>query len=62
MNVNWKSRDLVCARKWNLHQVETKPPHLFQKFIHDKPALQEVAYQTLVHGVVVALAKDRKLT
>jgi hypothetical protein len=38
----------------------TKSPHVLPKLSPDKLALQEVAYHTLVHGVGVALAWDKK--
>jgi hypothetical protein len=37
-----------------------KAPHVLPKFISDKLALQEVAYQTFVHGVGASLARDKK--
>jgi hypothetical protein len=39
----------------------TKSPHLLPKFIPEKLVLQEITYQTLVHGVGVALNRDKKM-
>jgi hypothetical protein len=38
-----------------------KSPHLLPKFVLDILVLQEIAYQTMIHGVGVALNRDKKL-
>jgi hypothetical protein len=37
-----------------------KPPHLLPWFMPDKLVLQEVAYQTIIHGVGGILYRVRK--
>jgi hypothetical protein len=37
-----------------------KPPHLLPRFIPDKLVLQEVAYQTIIHGVEGMLYRSKK--
>jgi hypothetical protein len=38
----------------------TKAPHFLPNFIPDKLVLQEIAYQTIVHGVGATLYRDKK--
>ena len=38
----------------------TKPPHWSPHFAPDSLLLQEIAYQTFVHGVVASLHKHKK--
>jgi hypothetical protein len=38
----------------------TKAPHLLPRFVPDKLVLQELAYQTIVHGVGAALYRNKK--
>jgi hypothetical protein len=37
-----------------------KPPHLFPRFVPNKLVLQEVAYQTIIHGVIEMLYISNK--
>jgi hypothetical protein len=37
-----------------------KPPHLLPRFVPDKLVLQEVAYQTIIHGVGGMLYRSKK--
>jgi hypothetical protein len=38
----------------------TKAPHLLPRFVPDKLVLQELAYQTIIHGVGAALYRNKK--
>jgi hypothetical protein len=38
----------------------TKPPHWLPHFVPDSLLLQEIVYQTFVHGVVASLNKHKK--
>jgi hypothetical protein len=38
----------------------TKSPHFLPKFILDRLVLQEIAYQTIIHGVGATLYRDKK--
>ena len=39
---------------------EMKPPHLLPRFFLDKIVLQEVAYQTIIHGVIGMVYRSKK--
>jgi hypothetical protein len=55
-------------RDWYLMENDTyiriygamKPPHLLPRFVPDKLVLQEVAYQTIIHGVRGMLYRSKK--
>jgi hypothetical protein len=53
---------LVPPRVWNYLRIygATKAPHFLPKFIPDKLVLQEISYQTVVHGVGATLYRDKK--
>ena len=38
----------------------TKPPHWLPHFVLDSFLLQEIAYQTFIHGVAASLHKQKK--
>ena len=38
----------------------TKPPHWLPHFVPDSLLLQEIAYQTFIHGVATSLHKHKK--
>jgi hypothetical protein len=38
----------------------TKAPHFLPRFIPDKLVLQEISYQTMIHGVGATLYRDKK--
>jgi hypothetical protein len=37
-----------------------KSPHILPKFVLDKLVLQEISYQTMIHGVGACLYRDKK--
>jgi hypothetical protein len=64
-----KSLAIVCrVGDWYMLEYNTyirinktmKSPHILPKFIFDRLVLQEISYQTMIHGVGPCLYRDKK--